>query len=152
MIQSFLSRLRQLSIPRPLAAFLGLAGAILLVALAYHFVAEPRAAREAAAKATAAATVSEAQTQAARETIQTIERYHTETQRIETRTEQSSAAIRAAPGADARVDPALARAWRRSLCLHDNRGDDAVCAAVLHGDDPGTQPAVPDVARSGAGG
>lgn len=110
---------------------------VVAILAAYHFLSAPRAAHEAAAANRANQTGAEAQQHATAENVRTVERYHTETQRIETRTVQSNAAIAAAPGADRPVDPGLALAWRRSLCLHDDRTD-GLCTELLHGHDLGS--------------
>ena len=130
--------------PAAVAYAVGIVAAVLL---AYHFLSAPQRAREAEALGRAGTVVADAQQKAATENVRTIDRFHKEVIRIDERTERSSEAIMASPGADQAVSPVLADNWGRQLCLHDDRRD-AVCAELLHRDGDSVRPEGEDAPRA----
>lgn len=92
-----------------------------------------------AARAKGDAIVADGQAAAARDAGTVIEKHFTNRERIERVTIEGNAAIRAAPGASARIPPAVHAAGLGALCLHAVYSGSPACEQLPDagaGDDP----------------
>lgn len=111
--------------PRPTMMVLA---AILLLALIAFGVNQCSKRKSEAAQARVSASQAEAQSDSARDAITTVARSGEETAASEQLTRDSERAIRAAPGADARVDMGVHSAGLAALCKRAAYKDAPRCA------------------------
>lgn len=102
--------------------------------LTYMVLIKPAQDRQQAATAKAREVVATTQGKAAEETVRIVVEHQDAINTITRRTEVTTREILSQPGASASISPELHAAGVRALCLHDNRADDPVCAAMLHPD------------------